>query len=346
MPLQTNELERNADSIKRHFALALKLQPTSTTRKPLRVAITGATGFAGRPILQAVLAQGHIVSTLVRSPQTQIFPPAVTIVKGGLSDPQSLQTLVQGVDAVVHVAGAISAVNRNEFFAVNATGTHNMMAAARAAGVKRFIHISSLAARHPHLSHYAASKATAEQEVQSTNGSMATLILRPAAIYGPGDRATLPLLQQLMRPTAILPGRETNKFSLLHVDDFAAIVATTLTQPTTGLREIDDTQGGHSWPAIANMLQPLFGKPKRVIYLPQLLAMAIARVADLAGSVKGSSTMISTGKMREMYHPDWVASGPGWPRPDPVLLRDGLQKTINWYIEAGWIKAAPTGTNQ
>ena len=204
----------------------------------MRIALTGATGFVGQQVLPLLLARGWQVSALVRDASRLATDHGLTVVVGDLANSDALTRLCAGADAVLHVAGAISSVTTEGFDTVNRAGTGHVLATALKAGVRRFVHVSSLAAREPALSPYAASKAAGESLVQQADGSLSTLILRPAAIYGEGDMATLPLLKALMSRVALLPGRRDNRFSLVHVDDFAAICVAALASNKTGMVEI------------------------------------------------------------------------------------------------------------
>jgi nucleoside-diphosphate-sugar epimerase len=157
-----------------------------------RIALTGATGFAGGPILAGLLAAGHTVKALVRRPREKQFSTIVNVITGGLDEAAVLKEFVINTDVVVHVAGAITATSEAEYFKINFAGTKLLFEAAVAAGVKRFIYVSSLAARLPSISAYAASKRAAEDYLQSVSTKMEVVVLRPSAIYGPGDKATLP----------------------------------------------------------------------------------------------------------------------------------------------------------
>ena len=109
------------------------------------IAITGATGFAGRHAVGALLARGYRLKALVRRPVSAGLPDGVTLIEGGLNSEAALRDLMQGVDAVVHLAGAISGLSRGHYFEVNGRGTAAVVAAAERAGVKRLVltHISA-----------------------------------------------------------------------------------------------------------------------------------------------------------------------------------------------------------
>ncbi len=110
---------------------------------------------------------------------------------------------------------------RQDFFDPNVDGTMALAEAAQCNGVKQFVYVSSLAAKVSLLNNYAASKAAAEVALQNYTAKMCLTILRPAAVYGPGDTATLPLLKSLMARVAIIPGSATAQFSMVHVQDVA-----------------------------------------------------------------------------------------------------------------------------
>ncbi len=150
-------------------------------RKSRTLAVTGGTGFVGKHLLRIALAEGYDVRALTRGWK----PPEDEIawVDGALDRPDTLEKLCSGADAVIHIAGLISG-SREAFEAVNVGGTAAMIDAARKCGVRRFVHISSLAAREPELSYYGRSKARSERLV-AASGLQWTIIRPPAAIDVP-----------------------------------------------------------------------------------------------------------------------------------------------------------------
>ena len=141
------------------------------------LAITGATGYVGRRVL--ALAESP-VRALTRRPQSP--QPGVAWIEGDLADTAALAQLCKGADAVLHIAGVVNAPTRAAFDAGNVAGTAAMLAAA---GSRRFVHVSSLAAREPQISNYGASKAAAERLVMTSD--LDWVIVRPPGVYGPGD---------------------------------------------------------------------------------------------------------------------------------------------------------------
>jgi nucleoside-diphosphate-sugar epimerase len=302
----------------------------------LKVGLTGATGFAGPFVLAELLAAGHRVNALVRRPRE--FEGAVTGIQGSLDEPHSLAKLVEGMDVVVHVAGAISSINENNYFRINFAGTKALYEAALAAGVKRFVFVSTLAARSPEVSAYAASKRAAEDYLQSRNDGIEIAILRPCAVYGPGDKATLPLIKALQSRVAILPGRSNSRFSLVHAADLGKVIAAAALGPTTGLFEIDDGAGGYDWAALSAANARFTGKPSKLVFVPKSIALGGAFAIECFAALNGGAAMANRGKVHELYQPDWVVRGAAWPGQKFRSLDQGLDETLKWYWQAGWLK--------
>ncbi len=312
------------------------LKPTKNKR--IRVALTGATGFSGSFILPQLLAAGHDVVALARKPEV-LAGKCANIVAGDLSDEAALAKLVEGADVVLHVGGATSAKSRKEYFDVNLEGTKRLFLAARRAHVPRFVYVSSLTAREPQLSDYGASKAAAEQFLlPHDDDDFDVLVLRPPAIYGPGDASSLPLFKAVLSRTAYFPGRKGGRFSLLYVGDFAKVVCESVDASAHAIFELDDQSFGYSWEDLATVARKLYGTPNKIVHLPHGLTLAVARVAELASGISGRPAFTTRQKLAEVYHPDWVAKGWIWPVAKPVKLEQGMAQTVAWYRAQGWLK--------
>ena len=302
----------------------------------LAIALTGATGFTGHFLVPSLLGVCSSLKILARRAVPGVGD--YEIITGALHDQAALAMLVQGCDVVVHNAGATNAINENGYFSVNYAGTKALYEAAVQANVKRFVYVSSLAARLPGISPYAASKRAAEDFLLSQKTKMQIVILRPSAIYGPHDRGTLPLIAGLQNRVAFVPGRASARFSLLHARDFAAVVADAALSPATGVFEIDDLSGGYDWQALADASQTITGLPSRLIYLPHFAVHGVAFGAECFAALRGRASLVNRHKVRELYCQDWVVRGANWPRANPIALAEGLGETIDWYQSQGWLK--------
>jgi nucleoside-diphosphate-sugar epimerase len=307
-------------------------------RKLMKIALTGATGFVGRAVVSALASGEHDLSALVRNIGKARLPADVAVARGDLENARSLDGLLRDVDVVVHIAGVIRAVSRAGYFTANESGTRSVAEAALRNRVKRFVHISSLSAREPQLSAYGASKRAGEQVLGKFMDRMSIVILRPPAVYGPGDRATLPLLKALTRRYAVLPGRADARFSLIHVGDLARVIAEAAANNATGIFELDDGKpGGYDWRELGRLASQIEQKTITPIFLMKPVLMALAASVEVFSKMAQKPAMISRDKIRELYHPDWVAHGSGWPLQNPIGFAEGFAATLNWYRQNGWL---------
>ncbi len=314
----------------------------------LLVAITGATGFAGGHAVAELARRGHRLRALVRNPDRAMLPPGVETLKGDLADPDALRRLLAGADAVVHLAGALAAFDRQGYFRINAEGTEALVEAALASGTPRFVHMSSLAAREPQLSPYGASKRAGEEAVERHAAALNAVIIRPPAVYGPGDRGTLPLIRELTKPLAAIPGRPDARFSLIHARDLARIVADSIAGREQGIHEVSDRkQDGYSWAELIRTASELRGAPIRTLFLPRAVPAAVAVAAEAVARMSGKPGLVNRGKIAELYHPDWVCRQGTLQVSDATGFAQGLAETVAWYREAGWLpRASPADRSQ
>ena len=220
------------------------------------VAVTGGSGFIGREVIARLVQRGWPVRALLRRSQPDLERAGVVVIRGALENEAALERLVAGAAAVVHCAGAVRAPTAAAFRLVNAVGSAKLMAATAAAATRpRFLLLSSLAAREPTLSPYAESKRLGEDEVRRGAGQTIELcIVRPPAVYGPGDRGTLPVFRQLRNGLLFVPAVAKARFSLIYVGDLAEMVVQLLETPAGTAARSSSTTGG--WMAIAGRIWP------------------------------------------------------------------------------------------
>ncbi len=301
------------------------------------IALTGATGFVGAELAKQLGSTGVRIQALIRPASAWKRPAdlAVKWIEGDLADLDSLVRLVDGATAVIHCAGLVRGATREQFDRVNADGLVRLVSAAAAQQpAPRFLLISSLAAREPHLSHYAASKRLGEKVLVEKSGRLPWTIYRPCAIYGPGDKELLPVFEWMAKGIAPILGSGHSRFSLLYVKDLAEAIVQWLGCPCiSGIFELHDGHpGGYSWHDVINTFKHLRTKPVISIKIPMVLVRLASALNLLASRTFSYAPMLTPGKVRELSHPDWVCDNTalshatGWvPR---VLLPEGLQKTL------------------
>ena len=302
---------------------------------PLNLAVTGGTGFVGQRLLDLATERGFTVRALTR--RRQRGRKGVEWIEGSLEDRGTLEHLVQGSDAVIHVAGVINAPDAAGFEAGNVSGTLTMLAAATAAGTRRFVHVSSLAAREPKLSQYGASKARSEELVESSG--LDWVIVRPPAVYGPGDKETLELFRMAKAGLILLP--PSGRLSVIHVDDLARLLLNLAERedPTKLIIEPhDERRNGWSHKEFAEALGRAVGRRAVSLATPRPL---LRLGAALDRMVRGEKAKLTPDRAAYFCHPDWVVSSGKAPPQElwqpQVATEQGLAETADWYRTKGWL---------
>jgi nucleoside-diphosphate-sugar epimerase len=218
------------------------------------------------------------------------------------------------------------------------------VALAEASPHLRVIHVSSLAAREPGLSPYCASKRGGEDAIKTIANPARLTIIRPPAVYGPGDAEIFPMFKAASFGFCTYPGARQGRVSLIHGADLAAaVVAATETEGLDPVYELDDGHaGGYSWAEIGAGLTAALKRPVRMIRVPRPLLTAIAAGVELHRRLAGSLTALSFAKVPELYHTNWAAQGPrleaktGW---KPAFdITKGFADTLAWYRAIGWLR--------
>ncbi|MES2288197.1 MAG: NAD(P)H-binding protein [Pseudomonadota bacterium] len=297
------------------------------------VALTGATGFLGGHVLQCALDAGHTVHALTRKPQAE--REGVTWVPGSLDDEASLVALCEGAEAVIHVAGVVNG-SAEAFDTGNRIGTKEMLYAAEASHISRFVHVSSLAAREPQLSLYGASKKAAEDAVVTS--MLDWRIVRPPAIYGPGDTDNLELFRFAKKGIVPLPPK--GRMSVIHAEDMARlIVAMVEGEAPENIYEADDGMpGGWTHKDFAAAIGAAVGRKIVTFAMPSALVRA---GASLDGLLRGTKAKLTPDRAAYFCHPDWTIdpakrppTGLWTPR---IGTAAGLAATAAWYREKCWL---------
>src|SRR3989441_10663083 len=201
--------------------------------RPLhRVFVTGATGFVGRTVIQALRAEGYVVRCWVggAAGPARGGVGAIERVEGDVLSRQTLEEGMAGGDAVVHLVGIIRehVPTNTTFYRVHVQGTSNVVAAAASVGVRRYIHMSALGAREGARSRYHQTKWAAEEAVHAC--SLPWTIVRPSVIYGRGD-GFVSLLVRLVRRLPVVPLIGGGRLQPVPVEQVAQGLARALARP-------------------------------------------------------------------------------------------------------------------
>lgn len=325
---------------------------------PQPIGLTGATGFVGSHLLEALLSGGAKVRVLVRDPGKlpEDARAQVETVVGDLSQPLALQRFVQGLGTVLHLAGLVRAPRRDWFFAANAVGTANVVAAAEAAGAEaKLVYVSSLAAAGPApkpegrapddppspISAYGRSKLEGEKAVSDYRGSWA--ILRPPAIYGPRDRDVFQFFHMASRGVLVCPAGERYVTVAFVGDVVLAVLRAATSSPSGRVFHL-----GEPTPYAMRELLRQLAEAGKVRAKLVLLPGAVFRLAGLFGDALQllglHQVAMTSDKARELLARHWTSqtrpSLAALGLPDPVPFAVGAELTWSWYRKRGWLPHA------
>lgn len=249
----------------------------------------------------------------------------------GLTDVGKLTGIVKQSNAVIYCAGSVRGRNPEAFATANIKGVQAILGALEQSdNPPPLLLLSSLAASRPLLSDYAHSKHEGEQLLHQ-KPLLPWTILRPSAVYGPGDKEMLPVLKMARKGLLAHAGPSNQRLSLLHVDDLTNAVTTWLSNPHQHLLKtyaIDDgTPGGYGWEDIGEAVSV---KKPWVLEVPRFLLQLTARINLLLSSLLGYAPMLTPGKVREIIQADWLCdnsaftAASGW-KPQ-VNLKQGTEQ--------------------
>jgi nucleoside-diphosphate-sugar epimerase len=326
----------------------------------LRILLTGGNGFLGSHVAERLQAEGHHLRLLIRRTSNLAFLERVDgyePIMGDVRDTDSLSRAVQGIDAVIHLSAVTTARTEAEYQAVNGTGTASLVMAAAGAGVARFVYISSLAAHGPSpdgrprvlsapgkpVTAYGRSKRAGEVNTLAAREGVAVAIVRPPAVYGPRDRALVPLYR-IAKMLGVFPlyGDGYNLASFLHVADAAdAIVSVALSDFRSGA--IYTISDGHpyTWRELVQSFGRALNRRILTVPTPGVLYKAAGYAGGIASSVSRRALTLNPDQVRQMSQRYWVCDNEaitrdtGW--QPKIGIDEGLSQTLAWYRERRWL---------
>lgn len=322
----------------------------------MKALVTGATGFVGSHVAEALLQRGDEVTALARSAgkAQALRDQGARVVPGDLHDSGSLESAVRNQDIVYHVAGVVAARDEAEFLRANEGGTRNVVAAADRAGVRRLILVSSMAAggpsprgrpqtgqeaAHP-VTAYGRSKLAAERVVRTSTLNWS--IVRPPMVYGPRDREVLKVFRLARLGIAPVFGDGEQELSAVHARDLAqALVSVALSQTTLGGTYVACHPEIFTAAAFGRAVGSAMQRQVTTIRIPRGLGRAILSLTGKAAQLARQTTILTADKANEFFQPAWtgdpgaLARDTGWQAA--YDLARGLADTYRWYQHAGWL---------
>lgn len=322
--------------------------------------VTGATGFIGGNLVGALLQKGYSVTCLVRNTSNtrRLKSLPVRLVEGSLENPDAIRKAASGVDVIYHVAGLTKARDKKQFFHSNATATAKLLETLADTEIAplRFVHASSLAAAGPSsigiprteeqnpepVSWYGESKLQSEFEVLKYAGAFPVTILRPSAVYGPGDRDIYMIFRMIQKGCLIAPGRLTRQFSLIHVyDAVSAFIRAGEADTRSGEIYFISNPEIQTWDAVGRAIARELGRKFRSFCFPNWLAFAAGAAGNASYFITGKMPALNLQKVRELLQPSWTCDTSKARKLlgfIPVMgLQSGVRETVRWYRANGWL---------
>jgi uncharacterized protein YbjT (DUF2867 family) len=251
----------------------------------MHLLITGATGFVGRETLRQARAAGHTLRVLARRPASMAARAIQTEFKaelraGDVLDAASLAGAAEGCGAVIHLVGIISEIGRQTFEHVHVRATEQVLAAARSAGVRRFVQMSALGTRAGAASRYHQTKWAAEQAVRASG--LDWTILRPSLIFGPEDHF-VNLFARMSRWSPVLPvmGPGTAQLQPVAVEDVAACFVRAIGKPEAAGSTLEVCGPERfTLPELLQEILAALGRRRLLLHLPLPVARAQAALLE------------------------------------------------------------------
>jgi NADH dehydrogenase len=298
----------------------------------MKVLVTGGTGVVGQSAVTALLKRGHTVRLLSRGAAEDVkaWPGGVEAWPGDITSPASVEGSAEGCQAVLHLVAIVDEKPpETTFERVNIEGTRVMMAEATRAGCQRIVYVSSLGAERG-ASAYHKSKAMGESLAKAFSGEW--VIIRPGAVYGPGDEH-LSLLLRMVRTLPFVPsiGDGKQRFQPIWHEDLAAGLAIAVDHPSIAGRVLE--VGGHeviTQRALIERMQTLTGRKAPSLPIPEFLASAGLRALNAAGL----GAPVSESQLEMLQEENVIAEG----KPNalvqdlgvtPTPLAEGLRRFVD-----------------
>ena len=318
--------------------------------------VTGATGFVGGHLIDALIASGDRVTALVRNPEKAkgLSSRGVRIAPGDLASMEALRSAVVDQDVIYHVAGLVAARSEAEFLAVNRDGTIRVLDAATDAGRPRIVLVSSLAAGGPTgrgtrltgdeeprpVTAYGRSKLAGERVLRRS--TLPWTIVRPPAVYGPHDTEMLRVFRAAKLGIAPVFGDGAQELSLVYGPDLGrALAAAGSTPETLGKVYYACHPEVLTSASLVQTIGHAVGRPVRLVALPKWTARGALAVTATIARLSRRATLLTPDKANEFFAPAWtcdssaLTAATGW-RPE-FDLASGAAATVAWYRASGML---------
>ncbi len=327
----------------------------------MKALVTGARGFIGSHLVDALLQRNYEVSCLLREKKGAnrwLQDLEVEIVDGDLTQPDSLLAAVEGVDYIFHLAGSTKAYSKEQFDKSNFEGTKNLLEATEKGNsvIKRFVHVSSLAVGGPSrngelltekelphpVSNYGRSKLKAEEVALEHANEIPVVIVRPPAVYGARDKDMFELFKYAKRGRSLEISGGTEQLSIIYVKDLVnGIILAAEKDRAVGQTFYLCNDEVYSAKEVGNLLVDSFGKKAKVLKIPLFLVFGLSCGGEVYSKLLRRSSLFSFDKYREIKQTNWICDNSKAKKEigfkAEFSLKEGFKETADWYLKNGWL---------
>jgi len=290
--------------------------------------VSGATGFVGGNLAEALLSKGHKVKCLVRSAEAEKTwrSRGFEVVRGDITMPETLKDVLRPDDLVIHLVGIIEERGKATFKAIHVEGTANLVEEAKRAGVKHFFYQSALGADKNSWSGYLRTKAEAEEIVKQSG--LRYTIFRPSLIIGPWDGFTRRLMEMIkLSPILPIPGEGRSRFQPVYIKDWMRCMSTVIDSPEKYLSTYDIGGPEHlTYMEMVEILSEVMGRKKPVFKIPMgLMKLSVSLLSKVLSAPPVTSDQLRLIEMDNISDLETVEKNFGF---KPVRYKDALKDFI------------------
>lgn len=320
----------------------------------MKALVTGGTGFIGSHLVEALISRGYQVYCIVRNQKRLRFLSGleINLIQADLTDRKTLERIDWDFDLVFNLSGITKASHPEEFFLSNYVGTKNLVEVVieRSKELRRFVHVSSLAAVGPcrdskpvdeftepaPVSEYGKSKLMGERVVYHLRDKIPITIIRPPAVYGPRDSDFLTFFK--MVNSGFVFYFTEGIYSLIYVDDLVrGIIDAALSESTLGeILFLADSKPYTDSEIVSAIGNALSRRPRRV-KIPKSVGEFFVKVFQKFDK----KSIINSDKLKELIEPCWVCSTEKAERllgfHSKTKLEEGMEWTAKWYRQREWL---------
>lgn len=324
----------------------------------MQIFITGATGFIGSHLAEALHAKGYRLRCLVRKTSNLIWIKHLPVeyVYGDALDTELLKQAVKGVDYVYHVAGITKARTKEEYFRGNHLSTRCLLDATLETNpnLQRFVLISSQTAVGPGLgvneetpyhpiTTYGISKMEAEKECLKEKGRLPITIVRPPAVYGPRDKDVFEFFNTMNKGLQPMIGFKETYVSLIHVDDLVKGILLAAESPkSVNQTYFISSEKYYNWKEVGEITSRILQKKVVRLKIPVPIAWIVGAFAELYSLISRKPALLNFEKIRDIVQDAWTCDTSKAKRElgyaESIGIEAGIKDTVHWYREHQWLK--------